>query len=323
MTDLELRYRRLLALLPWEHRRRYEDEMLGVLLAGAKEGQRHPRPADTADLLLTAVRLRLRANGRGLGDPQWSDAAAAVGALAALAMVGLGVRRIVGTAMSSYIWNPPLRVSDGDIFRAAIWVLVVVAAALGWRWTAAGLALVGATAELAAFGYGNGGAPILAGYPAVVGLFAAAALAAAAIRSAGARLSPRALILGAAAAVVVAFSLLLDPRPEGYAQVLGRYVSLETAWALPVAAVLGVAALWTLPPALRRRAVAFVAVPVSVVAVLYVAPYGYGSYLIGALLLCVPVLVLALAIMGVHRREERLRLLDIGRSIERERPAEA
>ena len=31
MSALERRYRRLLALLPWEHRRRYEDEMLGVL----------------------------------------------------------------------------------------------------------------------------------------------------------------------------------------------------------------------------------------------------------------------------------------------------
>jgi hypothetical protein len=322
VTDLELRYRRLLALLPWEHRRRYEDEMLGVLLDGAKEGQRHPRPADTADLLLTAVRLRLRATGRGLGDPRWTSAAALVGALAALAMVGLGVRRIVGTAINSYLWNPPLRVSDGDVFRAAIWVLVVVAAVLGRRWTAACLALAGAAAELAAFGYVNGGDPAFAGYPAVAGLFAAAALAAAAIRSAGARLGARALILGAAAAGVVAFSLLLDPRPDGYAQVFGRYVNLATAWAVPIAAVLGVAALWTFPPAVRRRAVALVAVPASVVVVLYVAPYGTGSDVLATFLLSAPALVLALGVAGVHRREERMRLLDIGRATERNRPVE-
>ena len=259
MTDLEPRYRRLLALLPWEHRRRYEDEMLGVLLDGAKEGQRHPRPAETADLLLTAVRLHLRATGRGLGDPQWTNAAALVGALAALAMVGLGVRRIVGTAINSYLWNPPLGVSDGDVFRAAIWVLVVVAAVLGRRWTAACLALAGAAAELAAFGYVYGGDPAFAGYPAVAGLFAA---------------------------------------------------------------VLGVAALWTLSPAVRRRAVALVAVPASVVVVLYVAPYGTGSDVLASFLLSAPALVLALGVVGVHRREERMRLLDIGRATERNRPVE-
>jgi hypothetical protein len=238
-------------------------------------------------------------------------------------MVGLGVRRIVGTAVNSYLWNPPPRVSDGDVLRAAIWVLVVVAAVLGRRWTAACLALLGAAAELAAFGYVYGGDPAFAGYPAVAGLFAAAALAAAAIRSAGARMGVRALVLGAAAAGVVAFSLLVDPRPEGYAFLLGRYVSVPTAWGLPIAAVLGVAALWTLPPAVRRRAVALVAVPVSIVAVLYVAPYGAGSDVLGTFLLSVPALVLALGIMGVHRREERMRLLDIGRATERERPVEA
>ena len=62
MTDLELRYRRLLALLPWEHRRRYEDEMLGVLLDGAKEGQRRPRP------VIHSGAMRLRSPAR---SPPW------------------------------------------------------------------------------------------------------------------------------------------------------------------------------------------------------------------------------------------------------------
>ena len=102
----------------------------------------------------------------------------------------------------------------------------------------------------------------------------------------------------------------------------GQYVSVPTAWGVPIAAVLGVAALWTLPPAVRRRAVALVAVPASVVVVLFVAAYGAGSYVLGTFLLSVPALVLALGVVGVHRREERMRLLDIGRATERERPAE-
>jgi heme exporter protein D len=58
--------------------------------------------------------------------------------------------------------------------------------------------------------------------------------------------------------------------------------------------------------------------------VLFLAPYGYGSYVFAVFLLCLPVLVLALGVMAVHRREERMRLLDVGRATEREsRPAEA
>ncbi|MGW5162218.1 hypothetical protein ACWEPN_42680, partial [Nonomuraea wenchangensis] len=46
MSSLETRYRRLLAAYPRDHRARHEEEMLGVLLAGARPGQTRPRPAD-------------------------------------------------------------------------------------------------------------------------------------------------------------------------------------------------------------------------------------------------------------------------------------
>lgn len=59
MTNLEGRYRRLVALYPRDHRERHGEEMLGVLLAGA--GQ-HARPGlrETVDLLCSAARLHLR-----------------------------------------------------------------------------------------------------------------------------------------------------------------------------------------------------------------------------------------------------------------------
>ena len=62
--DLERRYRRLLACYPAAFRREHEQEVLSVLMAGAEEGQRWPRPAEVADLLRSATSMRLRARLR-------------------------------------------------------------------------------------------------------------------------------------------------------------------------------------------------------------------------------------------------------------------
>ncbi len=59
-TQLERRYRRLLALYPKAFRREHEQEMLAVLMVGAAKDQRRPRPAESADLVRTAVLMRLR-----------------------------------------------------------------------------------------------------------------------------------------------------------------------------------------------------------------------------------------------------------------------
>jgi hypothetical protein len=62
--DLERRYRRLLACYPAAFRGEHEQEMLAVLMAGAEEGQRWPRPAEVADLLGSATSTRLRSRWR-------------------------------------------------------------------------------------------------------------------------------------------------------------------------------------------------------------------------------------------------------------------
>jgi len=62
MTDqehLERAYRRLLAWYPPEFRRENEQEILAVLLADAPDGQR-PGLAESADLIRSGLRLRLR-----------------------------------------------------------------------------------------------------------------------------------------------------------------------------------------------------------------------------------------------------------------------
>jgi hypothetical protein len=75
---LERGYRRLLGLYPAEHRRAHEEEMLGVLMTGPRAGQRHPRLAESANLIWGALRIGLRPGSHGSPDPRWRDALAAV-----------------------------------------------------------------------------------------------------------------------------------------------------------------------------------------------------------------------------------------------------
>ncbi|WP_326556546.1 hypothetical protein [Micromonospora sp. NBC_01796] len=93
--DLETRYRRLLAVYPWEHRRRYEDEMLGVLLDDARPGQRHPGIGDTANLVVAGLRARLGWTAHGLTDRAWPDAAAVTGLLAALTLLTMNGHALI------------------------------------------------------------------------------------------------------------------------------------------------------------------------------------------------------------------------------------
>ena len=77
-SQLERGYRRLLALYPARHRRVHEEEMLAVLMTAAAEGQRRPGLADTADLIIGALRVRCQAL-RG-GVPGWRGALALMSA---------------------------------------------------------------------------------------------------------------------------------------------------------------------------------------------------------------------------------------------------
>ena len=59
-ADLERGYRRLLAWYPPEFRRENGQEILAVLMAGARDGQRRPGLAESADLIRSGVWMRLR-----------------------------------------------------------------------------------------------------------------------------------------------------------------------------------------------------------------------------------------------------------------------
>ena len=58
-SQLERGYRRVLACYPNAFRRESEDEILAVLLATAREGQRHVGLAESVDLLRGALRMHL------------------------------------------------------------------------------------------------------------------------------------------------------------------------------------------------------------------------------------------------------------------------
>lgn len=66
-TDLERRYRRLLALYPDVFRSAHEEEILAVLMDGAAEGQHWPGAAESVSLLAHAISMRLRQLATG-GD---------------------------------------------------------------------------------------------------------------------------------------------------------------------------------------------------------------------------------------------------------------
>jgi hypothetical protein len=59
-ADLEHGYRRWLRWYPGRFRREHEDEILGVLMAGAREGQRRPEPLECLDLMRGGLWMRLR-----------------------------------------------------------------------------------------------------------------------------------------------------------------------------------------------------------------------------------------------------------------------
>ncbi|WP_283132958.1 hypothetical protein [Rhizohabitans arisaemae] len=137
---LACRYRRLLAWYPKEHRARHEEEMIGVLLAGAHPGQRHPGVRDTADLARGALLIRF---GRAFGPNRTAhwQRALLIAALIGLTMQGLqGMRWLTGLVTDR----------TGDILPIAEWPFIVASALLpigglllmgaGRRWPAAGLA---------------------------------------------------------------------------------------------------------------------------------------------------------------------------------------
>jgi hypothetical protein len=84
---LERRYQWLLAWYPPRHRAAHGEEMLGVLLAAAPDGQRRPRLGEAANLIWGGLLIWLRPRPAAQATSGWSDALAVFSVAAPLALV--------------------------------------------------------------------------------------------------------------------------------------------------------------------------------------------------------------------------------------------
>lgn len=120
MAALERRYRRLLVWYPAEHRRVHAEEMVGVLLASARNGQRRPSLADALDLIKGGIQTRLRpAHHDGLDDG-WRDT---------LAIASIAMPTIIALLYAViFAWTAYHRVGD----PAAGMPVAMTAVLAGW-----------------------------------------------------------------------------------------------------------------------------------------------------------------------------------------------
>ncbi len=165
--DLERGYRRLLACYPRAFRREHAEEVLAVLMAGAPDGQKRPRLAESADVFWSALKMRLRGPGPASENRPWADALALFSLVAPLFLllvdilnVAMPYRFQLGTRDPFFARilsrNPEiggLRLLSVHIFSITVGAEVVIAVLvlLGLRWAALA-ALVGTAAYWAAAG---------------------------------------------------------------------------------------------------------------------------------------------------------------------------
>ncbi|TLP59708.1 hypothetical protein [Microbispora triticiradicis] len=157
MNGLERRYRRLLAWYPRDHRVVHEEEMIGVLLAGADSGCSRPGPWESADLLLGALRLHARRAVRRVSGSPWQDALAVAGVVGALLVLLRPLTRLAYGLVMSPPQAPevllPLVTTVTPVLPAAVALgaaamnVRMVAAAASW-WAAATIAWNWATIQV-------------------------------------------------------------------------------------------------------------------------------------------------------------------------------
>jgi hypothetical protein len=358
MSGLERWYRWLLAWYPRDHRRMYEDEMLGVLLDGARPDQRYPGRAETVDLVRSALWLRFgRTRGR-MGDPHWTEAAAVVGTVLPVLLFVYHLRHL----LVPYLWS--LRFGDRPAAQPMLWVFalgwaaVAVTALLRWRGVAAVLAWTATAVEVVALTGWYPTQPVTVLYalwPLVLAVTAAAALSVP--RTAGRGLP----VLGRRRYIVVVLALAagglasgIDPLtirlvryPEGlelaYWGGTGGYLpgfvpgmaSLPARLVELAAAGTVLVALARTAAPLRRRLLVLLA-PAAVLMMLISEFYlGYVRSSVQfdppvllepqqwVVLVLTPLATLLVGVALVHRRERRLHLIRLGEAAERGQLTEA
>lgn len=341
-SELESRYRRLLAWYPRSHRQVYEEEMLAVLVAGARPDQRRPTMGEAVNLVASGLAARGRAAFGGPVSPAWADAAAVFGLLAALVLLSQRVIRLSQSVAPDS--NEP---SSLTLYLQAIgWGAVVLAALVGLRRAAAVLAWVAVLGQAVLLARYYGIDPVSTVdlfWPFALGVVAAAALtvpappqhAVSVLR--GPRLLAFVLGIGAIQAILVASRLGRAPMYGDGGGTIYVFYGLENEselvlhlWLAGIVAgavAAGLAAL-TLPSAVRWR-IAVLATPVAALAgfvELTLDGWAYSNMLVQgtvylapvqwALLIAVPLVAFGLGAAAVRWRDERARLVARGRAAE-------
>jgi hypothetical protein len=157
---LERRYRRLLRCYPPSHREIHREEMLGVLLATARPGQRTPGLRQTVNLAVCGLAIRVRRIPGWLAADAGQDALAVVGLITpAVVFILLVLQQAAMNAATSArvplwapVWEPfPFLSSFGESVVVMIaWLAVVLLGLTGLRRTAAAIASISLTFTLLA-----------------------------------------------------------------------------------------------------------------------------------------------------------------------------
>jgi hypothetical protein len=139
-ADLERGYRRWLRWYPRSFRREHEAEILGVLMAGARAGQRQPAPIECLDLLRSALWMRLRPNVPRSNRPAFNAVKLMyVGAVVELA-AAIVILATIGDVRSNVVKrNPDLTEAQWHAIVAGQLEPTAVAAGIAvgfWLWMA-------------------------------------------------------------------------------------------------------------------------------------------------------------------------------------------
>jgi hypothetical protein len=329
MTRLEGRYRRLLGVYPMAHRRTYEGEMLTVLMAGARPGQRFPALAEAADLLRAGIVARLGDGLRARRSPAWRDAAAVAGLLIAVVLAAVAGRRLFLGLHQFISYGDQMRAYGVDglllldvALRTTAWLAVVVTALLGARRVTAVLTLAAAVeiGGLLAWLPGQEFRVFATPWSPVFAVLAVLFLVLAARgRPAVSVPGRRGTLLVAAGVVLAAASASLGFLPYWLASAVrlgdDRYQFLGPSFL--AAGTLVLVGLWAAPPQVRRRTLVLlspaVAVPVAQQTLwnglnMTAAPSVTAPMIVAgaALIVGLPLAALALAVALLHLRERRV-----------------
>jgi len=152
---LERRYLRLLGCYPPSHREFHREEMLGVLLATARPGQRTPGPGQAVNLAACGLAIRVRRIPGWLAAEAGQDALAVVSLIApAVVLILLALQQAAITAYASarppvgYPGPVPVLPSLAEPAVLLAWLAVVLLGLTGRQRKAAAIASVWLTLAL-------------------------------------------------------------------------------------------------------------------------------------------------------------------------------